>query len=156
MALSGTTGGSIKVDGLRETIKQLEALGASKTELVEINYKAAQTIASAAEPNVPVYNGTRNTKTGKRYYYKSGGDLKRSLRASKAKGYAAVIMGNRKVQYANPIHWGWLYDRENFVQKNIKPNVFLKRALDQNYQKVISDYDKNIQRLLDKYGVGNK
>ena len=37
MALSGTTGGSIKVEGLRETIKQLEALGATKQEFVEIN-----------------------------------------------------------------------------------------------------------------------
>jgi hypothetical protein len=155
MALSGTTGGSIKVEGLRETIKQLEALGATKQEFVEINVEAARTVANAAESQVPVYDGTRNSKTGKRYYYKSGGDLKRSLRVSKAKGYAAVVMGNSKVQYANPIHWGWLYDKENFINKNIKPNPFLKRALDDNYQKVIRQYDKRIQALLDKYGVGN-
>jgi hypothetical protein len=155
MALSGTTGGSIKVEGLRETIKQLEALGATKQDFVEINLEAAQTVAKAAEPNVPVYDGTRNSKTGKRYYYKSGGDLKASLRASKAKGYAAVVMGNRKVPYANPIHWGWLYDKQNFVNKNIKPNPFLKRALDDNYKTIIRQYDKRIQALLDKYGVGN-
>lgn len=155
MALSGTTGGSIKVEGLRETIKQLEALGATKQDFVEINLEAARTVAKAAESNVPVYDGTRNSKTGKRYYYKSGGDLKASLRASKTKGYAAVVMGNRKVQYANPIHWGWLYDKQNFVQKNIKPNPFLKRALDDNYKTIITQYDKRIQALLDKYGVGN-
>lgn len=155
MALSGTTGGSIKVEGLRETLKQLEALGATKDEFVAINVEAARTVADAAQSKVPVYDGTRNSKTGKRYYYKSGGDLRASLRVSKAKGYAAVVMGNRKVQYANPIHWGWLYDKENFINKNIKPNPFLKRALDDNYQKVIRQYDKRIQALLDKYGVGN-
>lgn len=148
--------GGIKVEGLRETIKQLEALGASKAEIVEINVKAAQTIANAAEPNVPIYNGTHNKKTGKRYYYKTGGALKASLRVSKAKGYASVVMGNSRVQYANPIHWGWFYDKKNFVDKNILPNRFLKKALDANYQKVIREYDSRIQALLNKYGVGNK
>lgn len=148
--------GGIKVEGLRETIKQLEALGASKAEIVEINVKAAQTIANAAQPNVPIYNGTENKKTGKRYYYKSGGALKASLRVSKAKGYAAVILGNSRVQYANPIHWGWFYDKKNFIDKNILPNRFLKKALDANYQSVIKEYDSRIQALLNKYGVGNK
>jgi len=155
MALSGTSGGSIKVEGLGRTLKQLEALGATKQDFVEINLEAANTLVRAVQNEVPVYDGTRNSKTGKRYYYKSGGDLKASLRASKTKGYAAVVMGNRKVQYANPIHWGWLYDKQNFVQKNIKPNPFLVRALGANYKMIIRQYDKRIQDLLDKYGVGN-
>jgi hypothetical protein len=148
--------GGIRVEGLKPAIKQLEAFGASKAEIVDINVRAARTIADAAEPNIPVYNGTHNKKTGKRYFYKTGGALKRSLRVSKAKGYASVILGNARVPYANPIHWGWFYDKNNFVDKNILPNRFLKKALDANYEKVIREYDSRIQALLNKYGVGNK
>lgn len=152
--MAGKGPATIKVEGLKQTIKQLEALGASKAEIVAVNVKAAQTVADAARPNVPIYDGTRNTKTGKRYYYKTGGALKRSLRVAKTKGYAAIRMGGTRVPYANPIHWGWFYDKNNFVDKNILPNRFLKKALDANYLRVISDYDKDIQALLDKYGVG--
>lgn len=156
MALSGTSGGSIKVEGLRETIKNLEALGAAKADIVALNLEAANTVLRAAEPMVPVYNGTHNTKTNKRYFYKSGGDLERSMRASKTKGYAQIVMGNARVPYANPIHWGWFEDKNNFVEKNIKPNPFLKRALDANYARVISEYDKGMQTLIDRYGLGGK
>lgn len=138
--MSAATGGSIRVEGLRETIKQLEALGADKSEIVEANYRAAETLRLQASANVPVRSGA----------------LLASLRSSKAKGYAQVAMGNARVVYANPIHWGWFYDKNNFVQKNIKPNLFLYRALGSTKDQIMERYNQDMQQLIDKYGLGDK
>jgi hypothetical protein len=155
MANVGDAGGSIRVEGLRETIKQLEALGADKAEIVNANFQAAETLRKAALPLVPVYNGTK-AKNGTIYQYKNGGALRASLRSSKAKGYAQVLMGNARVVYANPIHWGWFEDKESFIQKNIKPNKFLYRALGTRLTTIIDQYNKDMQQLIDKYGLGDK
>ena len=154
MAKVGDAGGSIRVEGLRETIKQLEALGADKAEIANANFQAAETLRRAALPLVPVYSGTR-AKNGTVYQYKNGGALKASLRSSKAKGYAQVMMGNARVPYANPIHWGWYYDKESFIQKNIKPNKFLYRALGSKLSTIIHQYNKDMQQLIKKYGLGD-
>jgi hypothetical protein len=138
MPTVGNTGGSVQVEGLREAIKRLESLGAQKDELVSINLQAAETLIAAASPLVP-----RRT-----------GNLASTLRASKTKGYAQVAMGNARVPYANPIHWGWFYDKEWFIQKNIKPNRFLYRALDRVKDKIMADYEQDLQKLFNKYGLG--
>ena len=140
MATVGDAGGSIRVTGLRETIKQLEALGASKQEIVDANVRAAETLKDAAYPLVPVLSGR----------------LRSSLRVSKAKGYAQVLMGNSRVVYANPIHWGWYYDKEMFIQKNIKPNKFLYRALGSRLDRIVTEYNRDMQNLINKYGLGDK
>lgn len=155
MSTAGDSG-AIRVRGLRETIKSLEALGADKAEIVKANFQAAETLRKQALPLVPVYDGTTNKKNGRTYVYKSGGALKSSLRSSKAKGYARVIAGNARVQYANPVHFGWFEDKNNFVQKNIKPNLFLYRALNVVKYKIIEDYNRDMQQLIQKYGLGDK
>jgi len=138
MPTVGDTGGSVQVEGLREAIKSLESLGAQKDELVSINLQAAETLIAAARPLVPQRTGA----------------LAGTLRASKTKGYAQVAMGNNRVPYANPIHWGWFYDKEWFIQKNIKPNRFLYRALDNVQGKIMADYEQGLQELFTKYGLG--
>jgi hypothetical protein len=155
MPTIGQTGGVVRVTGLRETIKQLEALGASKQEIVDANFQAAETLRKAALPYVPLYQGNRGAN-GVLYQYKTPGSLRSSLRSSKAKGYAQVLMGNSRVVYANPIHWGWFYDKKWFIQKNIKPNLFLYRALSQQLNKIVADYNRDMQNLIDKYGLGAK
>lgn len=154
MATAGDSG-AIRVQGLRETIKSLEALGADKTEIVGANFRAAETLRKQASPLVPVYAGTTSKASGKTYVYKSGGALKSSLRSSRAKGYAAVVAGNARVPYANPIHFGWFEDKENFIQKNIKPNLFLYRAMSVVKFQIIQDYDRDMQQLIDKYELGD-
>ena len=155
MPTIGQTGGVVRVTGLRETIKQLEALGADKTEIVAANFEAAETLRKAALPNVPIYRGNQG-ENGKLYQYKSGGSLKASLRSSKAKGYAQVQMGNARVPYANPVHWGWFYDKEWLIEKNIKPNKFLYRALGEKLDAILVKYNSDMQKLIDKYGLGDK
>ena len=153
MPTVGDTGGSVRIEGLRQAIKQLESLGADKAELVELNFHAAETLKAAVSPLVPVYRGNRG-ENKQLYQYKSGGALKASLRSSKAKGYAQVSMGNSRVVYANPIHWGWFEDKEWFIQKNIKPNKFLYRGLSKVLDKIMAEYDRDLQALFDKYGFG--
>lgn len=132
--------GSIKVEGLAKTIKSLRSLGADKSEFQNLNLHAAQTILATATPQVPV-------KSGK---------LKASLRAAKTVGYAMVRAGNARVPYANPIHWGWFEDKNNFIEKNIKPNPFFMRALKKDYSKLIADYDNGLQSLINKYELGDQ
>jgi hypothetical protein len=151
----GDAGGSIRVEGLRKTIKELEALGADKAEIVNANFQAAETLRKAALPLVPLYSGNRGAN-GQLYQYKSPGSLRSTLRSSKAKGYAQVLMGNARTVYANPIHWGWFEDKEWFIQKNIKPNKFLYRALGTKVTQIIEQYNKDMQQLINKYGLGAK
>lgn len=132
------TGERIKVEGLREAIKDLQALGAEKSEFVEINLEAAEILMSAARPLIPVRTG----------------NLANSMRASKTANYAQIALGKAKVPYAGPVHWGWFYDRKNFIQKNIKPALFMPRALKANFERIMAHYDSAMQRLLNKYNLG--
>lgn len=132
------TGERIKVEGLREAIKDLQALGAEKSEFVEINLEAAEILMLAARPLIPVRTG----------------NLANSMRASKTANYAQIAIGKAKVPYAGPVHWGWFYDRKNFIEKNIKPALFMPRALKANFERIMAHYDSAMQRLLNKYNLG--
>ena len=148
MALSG----SIKVEGLAPLQKQLKALGADKAELIALNVEAAETLANAFKPDIPQYRGTQGAGTSTRYLYKSPGSLAKSLRIAKTQAGAQVTLGNARVVYANPIHWGWFEDA-NFVEKNIKPNPFILRASHRKYSSIIAKYDAGLDRLIAKYGL---
>jgi hypothetical protein len=145
-------GGAIALEGLREIQKNLEALGATKSDFIALNVQAAETITQAAIPRMPVYTGTRNSKTGKKYVYKAPGSLRRSVKVSKTKNYAQITVGNKRVPYAKVIEYGWLYDKNNFVEKNIRPNLALTNAIENNRDKVFRQYDKGIDALFQKYG----
>lgn len=137
--MAGESGGAIKVEGLRDTIKDLQALGAEKQDFVDINLEAAEILMSAARPLVPVRSGK----------------LLGTMRASKTVQYAQVQLGKAKVPYAAPIHYGWYYDRNNFIKKNIKPNPFLAKALRQNYDEIIKRYNESVQKVLNRFQVGD-
>jgi hypothetical protein len=153
MATAGATGGVIKVEGLEALYKKLEALGASKKEFVDVNFRAAKTLRDAVRPLVPTSEGSRG-ENGRLYQYKAPGALKASVRASKGLGYASVMAGNARVPYANPVHWGWFEDKDNFVKKNIKPNLFIYRAIDSTKDRIMAQYNEDMQNILNKYGLG--
>jgi hypothetical protein len=134
------SGESIKVEGLRETIKDLQALGVEKQAFVDINLQAAEILMSAARPLIPVRTG----------------NLAGTIRASKTVQYAQVSLGKSKVPYAGPIHYGWFYDRNNFIKKNIRPNPFLSKALRQNYDEIIWRYNESVQKVLDRFNFGSE
>lgn len=155
MALAGKPRGKVVVEGLDELNKQIKALGGSTKDMAGANFRAAEMVRIEALPMVPVYRG--NQGENKQFFqYKSGGSLRASLRSSKSSKYAEVVAGNARVPYANPIHWGWIYDKDWFVKKNIRPNLFIYRALGNKYQAIMANYEDELQKIIDKYGLGAK
>ena len=130
--------GSIKVEGLQETIKNLQALGADKTQIQDANYQAALTLIRRAKPLVPV-------RTGR---------LLASLKPGRTTMYAVARAGLASVPYANPIHWGWFRDKKTGVNRNVLPQPFFGKALGYSKDQIIADYNRNMQQLIDKHGLG--
>lgn len=139
--MSGVASGSIKVEGLQQTIRELQALGADKGEIGQANFEAAQTLIKAASPLVPVRTGM----------------LRSTLKPGRAGMTASAVAGRGKsVPYANPIHWGWFRDKETRVQRNVLPQPFFAKALGYTKDQIIADYDRNMQQMINKHGLGKK
>jgi hypothetical protein len=126
----------IKVQGLNEALRALKAIGTPTAEVQAAAQQAGEIVASMSRTLVPV-------KSGK---------LRATIRAAKQARKVVVSAGNNsKVPYANPIHWGWYYDKNNFVKKNIMPQPFFAKALGLTRQQVYETYFTNINKLLNKY-----
>lgn len=130
----------VRIKNMRATLAALEEIGTPRDAIKEANFKAATIVADEARTLAPI----------SRTKYKPGGALKRSIRANKALTKATVRAGGARVPYANPIHWGWFYDRKNFVYKNIKPNPFLVKAMGYTRDEVVKTYYENINKLMNK------
>jgi hypothetical protein len=126
----------IKVQGLNEALRALKAIGTPVAEVQAAAQEAGEIVASMSRSLVPV-------KSGK---------LRATIRAKKQARKVLVSAGNNtRVPYANPIHWGWYYDKNNFVKKNIMPNPFFAKALGLTRQQVYETYFTNINKLFNKY-----
>jgi hypothetical protein len=129
--------GSIQVEGLKEINQKLKAFDKDDATMANANYEAAQLLIKKALPAVPVVSGA----------------LKASLKPSKTRAAAQVRAGNARVPYANPIHWGWFFDKKHNKRKNIRPNPFLANTLKYNYPEIIANYKKNAEILIKKYNL---
>lgn len=153
MARTTVPGGAIYADGLRDCQKSLEAVGADRTEIASANLDAAQTLIKAAIPRVPVLSGR----------------LRQSLRPAtdrtlKTAAVASAGRGGFK-SYAAPIHWGWarvgashkgkLTSNGVGAFRNIEPQPFFSEALGYTYQEILDNYNRNMQQLINKYGLGD-
>jgi hypothetical protein len=129
----------IKVEGLSDALRALKAIGVPTAEVSAASQEAADIVASASRGLVPVRSGA----------------LRSTIRSKKQARKVLVSAGNNtKVPYANVIHWGWFYDRNNFVQKNIMPNPFFSRALGITRNEVYKTYFMNINKLYNRYSKG--
>jgi hypothetical protein len=145
MARESVSSGSVRVEGLRETNKALQSLGADRKEIQNANFEAAETLIKAARPLVPVRTGA----------------LVGTLKASRSMNYAAARAGLARVPYANPIHWGWsiVGDSHKGVLspgtiRNIRPQPFFSEALGYTKDEIIANYERDMQQLSNKYGFG--
>jgi HK97 gp10 family phage protein len=122
---------TIKLTGLKEVRKQLKEYGdATKTALKPANLAAAKVVIAAANYTIPVLTGT----------------LKSTMRPLATNKSGKVRVGNAKVEYAGPIHFGW-------PSRLIKPQPFIYEALDQRINEVISIYNSAIDELGRKYDL---
>ena len=126
----------IKVQGLQDALKALKAIGTPTAEVSAAAQQAGEIVASMSRTLVPVRSGK----------------LRATIKSKKQARKVLVSAGNNTtVPYANPIHWGWYYDKNNFVKKNIMPNPFFAKALGLTRQEVYENYFNSINKLFNRY-----
>ena len=126
----------IKVVGLNEAVRTLRYLGVPSKEVGQASFDAGEIVANRARTLVPV-------RTGK---------LRSSIKTFRERNKVKVRAGNEKsVKYANPIHWGWNYDKVHMQPKNIRPRPFFTNALSTTRQQVYKTYVDGLEALLSKY-----
>jgi HK97 gp10 family phage protein len=116
----------IKVAGLKQAIKALQAIGVPAAEIKAAGSEAGELVAGQARALAPVRSGA----------------LRNSIRVSKSLNRVSVSAGNNKsVPYANPIHWGWF-------KRNIKPQPFFVKALGITRDDVYQNYYRSLDKLI--------
>jgi hypothetical protein len=126
----------IKVENLRQVIRALKEIGVPTAEVGKASQEAADIVANMSRSLVPVRSGK----------------LRATIKSKRQARKVLVSAGtNKSVPYANPIHWGWFYDRNNFVKKNILPNPFFAKALGLTRNEVYKTYFLNMNKLFNKY-----
>jgi hypothetical protein len=126
----------IKVENLKQVIRALREIGVPTAEVGKASQEAADIVANMSRSLVPVRSGK----------------LRSTIKSKRQARKVLVSAGtNKSVPYANPIHWGWFYDRNNFVKKNILPNPFFAKALGLTRNEVYKTYFVNMNKLFNKY-----
>jgi hypothetical protein len=126
----------VKVVGLNEAIRALRAIGVPSAEIGQASQEAGEIVASAGRTLVPVRSGR----------------LRATIKARKVARKVVVSAGNNSsVPYANPIHFGWNYDRKNLQAKNIRPRPFFSNALTRTRSQVYKVFFDNMEKLFQKY-----
>ena len=125
----------LELVGYRELRRDLRKLGDDAIAgLKQINKEAADIVATAANPLVPV-------RTGR---------MKGTLRTSGTTRGGVVRMGRKAVPYAGPVHFGWPSrpDRaKGWRGGPIEPNPFLYDAMDKRVPEVMAAYNKYLETL---------
>jgi HK97 gp10 family phage protein len=126
----------IKVAGLNEAIRNLRAIGVPSAEIGLASQEAGEVVANRARSLVPVRTGA----------------LRATIKSKKIARKVVVSAGNNnRVPYANPIHFGWNYDKVHMQAKNIRPRPFFSNALSSTRKQVYEIFFDNIGKLLKKY-----
>lgn len=118
----------VRVEGLRKTLRALEAAGNSAADLKSVMHAIGDTVVQAASPATPVRTGA----------------LAASLRAGRSKTSAVVRAGGARVPYAGVIHYG-------YPQRNITAQPFLTDALQATRNDVFTQLDEAISSMLHKH-----
>jgi HK97 gp10 family phage protein len=126
----------IKVVGLNEAVRALRAIGVPSAEIAAASQEAGELVANRARSLVPVRTGA----------------LRATIKARKIARKVVVSAGNNnRVPYANPIHFGWNYDKKNLQPKNIRPRPFFSNALSSTRSQVYRIFFANMEKLFQKY-----
>jgi hypothetical protein len=125
----------IQISGLNETVAGLKAMGA-ESELQKLNFQVGTRVGNEARSLVPVRSGA----------------LQGSIRASKSlKGVVVTAGRDPAIAYANPINWGWFYDRKNFQAKNIKPTQFMNKGASKVLPWIRENYINELVKIYEKF-----
>lgn len=126
-------GEGISIEGLNNLLRALEKLDdAAKADLKSAGLAAAQPVVERAKQEVPVRTGA----------------LQGTIRAAMTARGVRIRAGNKRVPYANAIHFG--QNRLNaatgyrFRKVSIKPNPFMFRAVDATQDEVLRIYEEHV------------
>lgn len=134
--------GFVRVVGLDETIKALQAIGTPTAALSKAGLESARIVVRQAKKLVPQQSGALAT----------------TIKPSRTKHGARVTAGSKQVVYGNPIHWGWPRDwkspqalrtKSKVIKRGIEPQPFLADALGYTKQQVIDTYRRNLNKLIE-------
>jgi hypothetical protein len=150
MPLANSINGPARIPGADKLIRDLTAMGTDRKTISEASKKAGDIVLNAALHKAKFKHGA-----GYKHVYPHQRGTGRLLKSLRVVSYGATVKirgGGAKVPYANPIHWGWFYDKNNFIKKRITPNPFLAKALDYNREKILETYKTSLERLLKENG----
>lgn len=115
----------MRVDGLRETVRDLEKAGLGVDDLKAVFGAIAKEARSLAVGFAP----------------RRSGKLAGSIRSSAAKNYATVSAGGARAPYAGPINYGW-------PKRHITGAGFMQKADAAIRPHVLRDLVTAVDRLL--------
>lgn len=118
------------VSGLRETVKQLEALGTDVDDLKDTFAAIAAEAVDVMQPLIP-------SRSGK---------LRASARGNRAKNKAVVTIGRASVRYAAPINYGW-------PKRHIRAANFTGKTDKAIEPKVYELLEQGINTAIEKNGL---
>ena len=137
--------GWVVVDGFASTRRHLRRCldkDAKKAMNKAIREGVLDIILPAVQREAPVGKGLRPGDTP--------GRLRKSITVRVSLTKASMNIGNKRVVYAGPVHWGW-------PKRNIKPNPFVYRGLSETIEpflehlvKVFEEYEKECNRQLNR------
>ncbi|HEY0889652.1 MAG TPA: hypothetical protein VGE38_08590 [Nocardioides sp.] len=119
-----------RIEGLRETVRELQALGVDVNELKDAMARIAARATSVMQGFIPA-------RTGR---------LRASARGNRAKGKAVVTVGRATVPYAAPINYGW-------PERNIAPASFTAQTDAVMATEAAAMLDDEISVLIRKNGL---
>lgn len=117
---------------LRLALKAMKELGADTKVIRDAGQKAAQILLDRSIPLIPVNTGALRD-AAETHRLNVGGSVR--------------VRGN-KIPYANPIHWGWIYDKKRFIYRGIKPQPFFSEALGYSREEIFATYTRLMQENI--------
>ena len=122
--------GGYYVEGLRETVRDLERFGAEVSDLKDVMGSIADLAATSAAAHAPMRSGR----------------LRASIRGNRAKARAVVAAGRSAVPYAGAINYGW-------PKRSIAPAGFMQAADQEVSPQAVRLLEDGITRLIRSKGL---
>lgn len=118
------------VEGLRQTVKELQGLGVDLEDIKDSMARIAEAATDVAQANAPSRSGA----------------LRASIRGNRAKGKAVVTAGRARVPYAGAINYGW-------PRRGIRGDHFMQAADEAIGPKAVAMLEDGINELIEKRGL---
>jgi hypothetical protein len=124
-------GGGVRIEGLNQIVRDLQALGLEVDDLKDAFSDIAKEGARLASSFAPVRTGA----------------LAASLRGNRAKSKAVVSAGRARVKYAGAINYGWR-------RRNIRPALFMQKADEAMRPRALEELDAALMDKIRERGLG--